>query len=95
MRTLLRTLEVIWNALLPSRGGAARPVAAGEMRNCEPEEIRGGMGLFLDGSGELRLFIPRCRPLAAPFILFRLKREGFSRCSVKAVEHGLQVRARR
>lgn len=95
MGSTLRTLKLMWYALLPSGGGAPRPGAAGETVSCEPEEIRGGMGLFLDPSGELRLFIPCCRPLAAPFILFRLKREGFSRCSVQAAEQGLLVRARR
>lgn len=95
MRTALRTIKLIWYALLPSRGGAARPTAAGEASSCEPEGIRGGMGLFLDRQGELRLFIPQCRSIAAPFILFRLKREGFSRCSVQARERGLLIRARR
>lgn len=95
MLSTLATVKLMWLALLPSTGGAAQPTAAGEVRECEPEEIRGGMGRFLDRSGELRLFIRRCRPIAAPFLLFRLKREGFSRCSVEAGAEGLLVRARR
>lgn len=95
VRRALRTLQLICYALLPSRGGKADPTAAGEVRRCEPHEILGGMGLFLDNRGELRLFFPECRPLAAPLILFRLKREGFSRCSVQVRERGLLVQGRR
>ena len=91
----LRTLRLVLYALLPSRGGAAQPQGIGETRRCEPEDIRGGMGLFLDAEGELRFFFAECRPVAAPALLFRLKREGFSRCSVTVEGRGLLVRARR
>lgn len=93
--SFLRTLELMWYALLPSMGGTADPGAEGEIRRCEPREIRAGMGRFLDAQGELGLFFAGCRPLAAPFILFRLKREGFSRCSVETKNGGLLVRGRR
>jgi hypothetical protein len=53
------------------------------------------MGRFLDGRGELLLFFADCLAPAAPFILFRLKREGFSRCSVEVTKRGLLVRGRR
>ena len=92
---LFRTLRLIGYALLPSEGGGADPAGAGAVRRCEPRQIRGGMGRFLDSAGELRLFFPDCLALAAPFILFRLKREGFSRCSVEVSERGLLVRGRR
>lgn len=92
---LLRSVRLAWNALLPSKSGEAVSVGAGVVRECEPEEIRGGMGRFLDATGELQLFFPRCRPFAGPFLMFRLKREGFSRCTVKADGGGLLLRARR
>lgn len=92
---VLRTVRLSWHALLPSGGGSAEPAAEGELKSCEPGEIRGGMGRFLDGRGELRLFFDGCYAAAAPFILFRLKREGFSRCSVEASGRGLLVRGRR
>jgi len=91
----LRTLRLIGYALLPSAGGRGEPTERGEVRRIEPRGIRGGMGRYLDGAGELRLFFPDCLAAAAPFILFRLKREGFSRCRAHASERGLLVEARR
>lgn len=95
VREIVRTLSLAFWALLPSRGGAPEPTESGAVRTLEPRQIRGGMGLFLDRGGELRLFFPDCRPVAAPFIMFRLKREGFSRCAVAVRERGLLVQARR
>ena len=71
--------------------GAAAGELDGALR-CDPRRIRGGMGRLLDSRGELRLFFPGCLAIAAPVILFRLKREGFSRCSVEASPQGLLVR---
>ena len=95
VNSALRTLQLICYAVLPSTGGKAEPTVIGEVRRCEPRQVRGGMGLFLDATGELRLFFPRCLAIAAPFILFRLKREGFSSCSVTASDQGLLVQGRR
>ncbi|QXE90149.1 hypothetical protein KP001_17265 [Geomonas subterranea] len=95
MKRTLRTVALMWDALLPARGGIPEPVEPGVLRRCDPADIRGGMGRYLDASGELRLLVPDCRGLAAPFVLFRLKREGFSRCSVRVVEDGLLIQARR
>jgi hypothetical protein len=64
-------------------------------RSCLPREIRGGRDRHLNSEGELRLFFPDCLAVAAPLVLFRLKREGFSRCSVKVSDQGLLVRGRR
>lgn len=62
---------------------------------CTPRLVRDGLGRLLDSRGELRLFFPRCLAIAAPVLLFRLKREGFSRCSVAVSDQGLLVRGRR
>lgn len=86
----------------PERPAAARPGAvaaghagpAGALR-CTPRQIRGGMGRLLDSGGELRILFPRCLAIAAPVLLFRLKREGFSGCSVRVWDRGLLVRGRR
>jgi hypothetical protein len=82
-------------ALLPVAGGApAAPAETGKTKRCMPREVR-GMQRFLNPRGELQLFFPDCLPIAAPFILFRLKRQGFSGCLVQAVEGGLRVQGRR
>jgi hypothetical protein len=89
------TLQLIFYALLPPTCGAASPTKPSEVQRCAPRQIRGGMGRFLDSKGELRLLLPNCLAIAAPVVLFRLKREGFSGCFVQASEHGLYVEARR
>lgn len=45
--------------------------------------------------GMLALFFPGCPAAAAPFLLFRLKRLGYSRCCVQVVQGGLTLTARR
>lgn len=60
-----------------------------------PRQIHDGLELFLDGEGELNLFIPGANCIAAPVLMFRLKRQGFSRCTIKAAPEGLCLRARR
>ncbi|RNC72258.1 MAG: hypothetical protein ED859_02675 [Desulfuromonadales bacterium] len=52
-------------------------------------------GRAVDCRGELALFFPHCPALAAPFLLFRLKRLGFSRCRVRVLPEGLALTARR
>ena len=65
------------------------------MLRCEPRQIRGGMERLINSQGELRLFFPDCLAIAAPLLLFRLKREGFSCCLVQVADHGLLVLGRR
>jgi hypothetical protein len=52
-----------------------------------------------DGSmgsdGFLRIFVPCVFPLAAPYLLYRLKRTGFSGCRVTVTDGGLLVTASR
>lgn len=100
---LLGTAQIVFFALLPpvdtgpagGKGGVpASPGPAGALR-CTPRQIRGGMGRLLDSGGELRILFPRCLAIAAPVLLFRLKREGFSGCSVRVWDRGLLVRGRR
>lgn len=52
-------------------------------------------GRAVDERGELALFFAGCPSLAAPFLLFRLKRLGFSRCRVRVADGGLTLSARR
>lgn len=75
----------------PARAGSA----PGEVRRCEPRDLRGGMAHLANSRGELRLLFPGCLAIAAPALLFRLKREGFSRCTVAASHEGLLVQGMR
>jgi hypothetical protein len=45
--------------------------------------------------GTCTIFLPETSPLAAPFILFRLKRNGYSACRVTVADSGLLVSAAR
>lgn len=49
----------------------------------------------INGEGELRLLFPGCFALAAPSLLFRLKRNGFSNCRVLSTAEGLLLTATR
>ncbi|HEX5773765.1 MAG TPA: hypothetical protein VFY07_05525 [Geomobilimonas sp.] len=49
----------------------------------------------LDDAGKLSLLFPGALPLAAPFLLFRLKRLGYSACRVTADGNGLILTATR
>lgn len=102
MRNLFKqicgTLELVLYALLPQSRRARLDRAElppGEVARCAPRQIRGGMDRFLDSRGELRVLFPGCLAIAAPALLFRLKREGFSSCSVQALPEGLYLQGRR
>ena len=49
----------------------------------------------VDRHGELKLLFPGCFPLAAPPLLYRLKRNGFSKCRVLMMDEGLLLTATR
>ncbi|WP_306536548.1 hypothetical protein [Geobacter sp.] len=52
-------------------------------------------GRAVTDGGDIALFFPGCPALAAPFLLFRLKRLGFSRCRAHLLPEGLALTARR
>lgn len=111
LKKVCTTARLIRFALLPAVGLAAdvpeengsagkaapmpdrRDFGAGTV--CTPDRIRGGFGRLLNDRGELSLCFPDCLALAAPAVLFRLKREGFSECRVGGSEQGLLVQGRR
>jgi hypothetical protein len=47
----------------------------------------------VDRQGRLALFFPDCMAAAAPFLLFRLKRTGFSGCRAVVTDEGLLLTA--
>ncbi|GFO67427.1 hypothetical protein GMLC_10060 [Geomonas limicola] len=105
MNRVLRTVELIYFALRPRKLGAQPPygaeAAAREsydaqgLLEVEPRALGGGIGPMTNSRGELKLFIPGCYALAATAVLFRLKREGFSACTVTIRDGGLLVQGRR
>jgi hypothetical protein len=98
------TARVIFRALFPCRSGSA-PCEAGDTphppdrtRTIPPASIAwysGNLGLIARRDGRLSFYFPGCRAPAAPFLLFRLKREGFSNCSAAADADGLRLEADR
>lgn len=63
------------------------------MKKSLPNLSDPGMPMGHDDS--MRLFFPQAMAVAAPFLLFRLKRWGFSGCRVTVTDGGLLVTARR
>jgi hypothetical protein len=60
------------------------------------KEIRfylGELSRGVDRHGEMKLLFPGCLPFAAPFLLFRLKRSGFSNCRAVMTGEGLLLTA--
>jgi hypothetical protein len=49
----------------------------------------------VDANGEFSLYFDSCYSIAAPFLLFLLKKKGFSNGRALASDKGLQVGARR
>ncbi|MBT1074279.1 hypothetical protein [Geobacter grbiciae] len=95
------------NALWPrtKTGGAPLRNAAPHLPSVPPgftpvapagiSPILADPGQAVNAEGDLSLFFPGCPALAAPFLLFRLKRLGFSRCRVRLLPEGLALTARR
>lgn len=103
-RSLYMTALVIFRSLVPSRAESFNPGSAKTTAgppgylNIPPEEITpylSDLRRAVGKEGRLALFFPGCRALAAPFVLFRLKREGYSNCRAAATPEGLLVEATR
>jgi hypothetical protein len=92
--TFLAIGRSLWPQKKGDQGGTP-PLAAGA---CALSLLRTALAdpvTCLDHGGQLQFSIPGCHSLAAPFILFRLKRCGFSTCRVIHENGGLTVSARR
>jgi|GEM_PF-2225370 len=82
----------LWNTArhrLPAPPGFT-PVAPADIPH-----ILADPGRAVTDGGDIALFFPGCPALAAPFLLFRLKRLGFSRCRARILPEGLALTARR
>ena len=96
------TALVICRSLVPSRQRDLPPPfdipSSQGCRHVRVEEISSclaNLSRYVHNDGKLLLFLPGCQALAAPFVLFRLKREGYSNCTVTATADGLLVEAKR
>lgn len=97
------TMLVIVHALFPAgRHGHLSGNAAGSAPPGYTRVPREDIAVYLaeldravGNDGKLSLFFPGCTAVAAPFLLFRLKREGYSACRATATGDGLLVDARR
>jgi hypothetical protein len=101
---IVTTAHIIFRALLPCRSGSA-PFDADDplypsdrirtVHSASVARYLGNLGEVARRNGGLAMFFPGCRAPAAPFLLFRLKREGFSNCSAAAGVDGLRLYADR
>jgi hypothetical protein len=90
------TFLVIVNSLFPAKGKGAPPGAVpGAVPPGSIPRYLADLGTPVGNDGKPALFLPGCMPLAAPFLLFRLKREGYSSCRATASRDGLLIEARR
>lgn len=100
------TLLVTANALLPRRNGssmtgfASNPSGdiASAYMHVPPKKVRlylADLDSAVNRQYECALFFPDCLAPAAPFLLFRLKRQGFSNCCISMTTGGLALYARR
>ncbi|MCM0080633.1 hypothetical protein L4X63_03415 [Geomonas sp. Red32] len=94
--SLMPTLQLMFRALLPSKRD---PVVMNRRRDgvsviC-PATFGKTMDPLLDDEGNFRVLFPGCMEVAGPLVLFRLKRQGYSRCRVKATEEGLYLEGSR
>ncbi|RII28895.1 MAG: hypothetical protein CXR31_03205 [Geobacter sp.] len=81
---------------LPSHGRGEDPcLVPRQVTATELAWLFANLQSALDDAGNLSLFFPGALPLTAPFLLFRLKRLGFSACRVTADGEGLLLTASR
>jgi hypothetical protein len=105
LRDCYITVFVAVRAILPvtSPGEASIPLRENGTlpRECVTVQFRDISAYLADFSlakgenGRFSAFYPGCRAPAAVFVLFRLKRQGFSNCVATATTEGLLIEATR
>ena len=91
------TFLVIAYSLFPGSGGESprtHPAAAHPLI-IEKQDIRPQIAHLRHSNHSLDLLFRRAYGIAAPFLLFRLKRLGFSNCRIIVTPEGLHVTAER
>jgi hypothetical protein len=95
---------IVLYALFPRKIGNGGPPKTAVANFALPPARQGQVGMDIhryladlnrtvNPKGGVDLFLPECLPLAAPFLLFRLKREGYSRCRASISGGGLHIHA--
>ena len=104
---LSKSMQLILSALFPSRTNGNnrknRPATLNPpCHDCYltivPEDLHSFFsdpGEAYDSHKSIAIFIPEVLPLTAPFLLFYLKRNGFSGCRAEVANGGLIVHAAR
>lgn len=102
LRRFCITVLVILRSLVPLRSGqvpsGVAEVTASGYLSVSLKDIPwylANIGRVVGVDGKLALFFAGCRAPAAPFVLYRLKREGYSGCTATATTDGLLVEATR
>ena len=91
MHRIVRVLRAIGLACISLRPGTNKngsPLWTAVAIPTRPEPLT-------SGKGEFGLFFPDTAPFAAPFLLFHLKRRGYSDCRIVCKTGGLYLFARR
>ncbi|HWI40357.1 MAG TPA: hypothetical protein VNX25_02585 [Verrucomicrobiae bacterium] len=95
----LTLCRILTGSVFGARNAASpRPAPAGQtviVQAAEARRVAGLPSLAADTSGNISAFFAGAGSLAGPFIMFRLKRCGYSAARVKATPKGLLVTARR
>ncbi len=91
------TALIIICSLFPGSGDTAPvpPPAPPQPVTIPPEGIRAAIGSLCSADRSLALQFSHAYSIAAPFLLFRLKRLGYSNCRVIVTQGGLRVFADR
>jgi hypothetical protein len=85
---ILRTIGLVCSSLKPGPNRNGSPFWTAVATPIKPESS-------ITGTGEFGFFFPNTTSFAAPFLLFHLKRRGYSDCRIISKADGLYLFARR
>lgn len=92
------TLALAYHSITPPASAPLPSAGSGPPYGVTGDQIPAAlahMDRFTGSDGTLAIIFRDAHFLAAPFLLFRLKRSGFSACRVARVPEGLLLTARR
>ncbi len=97
---LRATVVLMMGALFPRtrNGFRTAPEGTGGQASIDPDDFAAALaepGSLLRPDGTLELHFNGALPIAAPLLLFRLKRTGFSDCRATITPDGILLTARR